>query len=188
MDSRRRLVQISLRTFLLLIAGIAVLTNWMINRIRLHAGQVEVAAQLANRDVDDLESRLPDHASYRGPRGHFVNVSAATGWEKHISGWLGMPYEADVKALNVHAPVDDWTELLVLIKQLPKLRNLGFTRCEIPEDVLPQLHDLSVAAIGFTNTNITKEQAFALKKAMPNTKIELIHEGPMEWVVELELP
>jgi hypothetical protein len=79
---RRRFFQISLRSFLLLVAGVAVLTNWTIDHVRLHARQLEVAAQLANRGIDDLASRLPRNSSYRGPRGHFVNISVATGWSR----------------------------------------------------------------------------------------------------------
>ncbi|MEX2141017.1 MAG: hypothetical protein WD894_17260 [Pirellulales bacterium] len=172
-------------TFLLLIAGVAVLTNWMINRVRLHARQVDVAAKLANRDVIDLISRLPDHASYRGPRGHFVNVSAASGWEKHLAALLGMPYEADVKALSVSGPVEDWDELFTLIKRLPKLANLGFMRCEIGGDVLSHLAKLRVESISFSDTNLTKQQARMLKKELPDTSITIYDE---QLAIRFELP
>jgi hypothetical protein len=191
----RRLFRFSLLSFFIFIAGVAILTNWLIDRVQRHAQQMDVASELVDVSVVNLTNDLTDRHSVGRSGGNHVTIERATGWENTIAGWLGLRYEADVIGLSVRVNDNEWDNVFAMISSFPKLRSINLMDCHVTDDMLDDLRRVQLDAISFSNTDISKKCAIDLKEALPDARIAAFHDEyyPMTkshkgMVIDFELP
>jgi hypothetical protein len=181
---RRRWLRFSLGTFLLAVAVIAYGCKWVLDRVKLCAGQYDVVAGLSVRD--DFRRIAPPTPGLGGGDGgdgtREVGVFGFSfvepqGWEKKVADWLGLSYQIDVEYLGFAYSRVDLASDLEIARKMPKLTKFSLADLTITPDILASVKRISgLETLTFTNVNMTKDEAVSLKRELPHVHILLYKE------------
>jgi hypothetical protein len=179
-----------LASLLVLVAVAGYACKRILDHIRLHSEQLNIVAEIMDRDRTKIWSELSIPSS-AGSGGTFVDLGMPQGRTKELADWMGLPYKADVVSITLRGDRFSWERTMGLVARLPKLKHLWIAECEVTEPLIELIAEMDgLERVEFTNTTITEEMGLALKEALPNARITAYVDArtPAGLRVAFELP